>query len=116
MKLQQVKEILDATLYGEEGLLDEEVEAACGCDLMSDVLAFASERNLLLTGLINLQVIRTAEMLDMKGIIFVRGKKPTEEMMNLARNKQICLLSTNMPLYVACGKLYMMGLGGKGDY
>lgn len=114
MKLRQVKEILEAESFAKEELLDEDVSAACGCDLMSDVLAFASDQILLLTGLINLQVIRTAEMLDIKGIVFVRGKKPTEDMKQLADEKQICLLSTKQPLYIACGKLYSKGLGEKG--
>lgn len=114
MKLRQVKKILEAESFAKEELLDEDVSAACGCDLMSDVLAFASDQILLLTGLINLQVIRTAEMLDIKGIVFVRGKKPTEDMKQLADEKQICLLSTKQPLYIACGKLYSKGLGEKG--
>lgn len=114
MKLKQVQEILEAQSYTEEALLEEEILAACGCDLMSDVLAFASDHILLLTGLVNLQVIRTAEMLDIKGIVFVRGKVPTEDMQHLAKEKQICLLSTNQPLYIACGKLYSKGLGEKG--
>lgn len=115
MKLRQVKEILEAEIYTNEELLEDDVSAACGCDLMSDVLAFASDHILLLTGLINLQVIRTAEMLDIKGIVFVRGKLPTEDMKQLADEKQICLLSTKQPLYVACGKLYSKGLGEKGE-
>ncbi len=105
MKLKQVQEILEAQSYTEEVLLEEEILAACGC---------ASDHILLLTGLVNLQVIRTAEMLDIKGIVFVRGKVPTEDMQHLAKEKQICLLSTNQPLYIACGKLYSKGLGEKG--
>lgn len=114
MKLKQVQKILEAQSHTGEALLEEEISAACGCDLMSDVLAFASDHILLLTGLVNLQVIRTAEMLDIKGIVFVRGKVPTEDMKKLAEEKQICLLSTNQPLYIACGKLYSKGLGEKG--
>ena len=115
MKIREIKEILGATIWVGEEYLDQCLHAACGCDLISDVLAFAKEKVLLLTGLINPQVIRTAEMLDIRAIVFVRGKAPTEEMIELARQKHITLLSTNEPLYIACGKLYEKGLGGGGE-
>lgn len=115
MKIREIKEILDAKVWVGEEHLDKTVHAACGCDLMSDVLAFAKEKVLLLTGLINPQVIRTAEMLDIKAIVFVRGKCPTEDMIELAKQKHITLLSTQNPLYIACGKLYEKGLGGGGE-
>ena len=83
--------------------------------IFCDILAFAKEKVLLLTGLINPQVIRTAEMLDIKAIVFVRGKFPSEDMIELAKEKQITLLSTNDHLYTACGKLYEKGLGGGGE-
>ena len=112
MQLGQVQQILGATIWTGEALLEAEVYSACGCDLMSDVLAFAKEKIILLTGLINLQVIRTAEMLDIKAIVFVRGKKPSQDMINLAKERDIVLFSTNMPLYPACGLLYEAGLRG----
>lgn len=115
MQLKKVKEVLDAKLWIGEEQLTSEVYTACGCDLMSDVLAFAKEKVLLLTGLVNLQVIRTAEMLDIKAIVFVRGKSPTEDMIELAREKGMTIFSTEEPLYMACGKLYEAGLRGKGD-
>lgn len=111
MKLQQVKNILEAHIWEGEHRMDKEVYTACGCDLMSDVLAFAKEKVLLLTGLVNPQVIRTAEMLDIKSVVFVRGKKPTEDMLNMAKQKGMTLMSTDYPLYIACGKLYSEGLG-----
>ena len=83
--------------------------------MLSDVFAFAKENVLLLTGLVNPQVIRTAEMLDIKAIVFVRGKQPTDEMITLAKNKKMIVLSTDDPLYIACGKLYSMGLTNEGD-
>ncbi|MGL5674803.1 MAG: DRTGG domain-containing protein [Cellulosilyticaceae bacterium] len=110
MKLQEVKTLLNAQVWAGEERLEKEVFAACGCDLMSDVLAFAKEKVLLLTGLVNPQVIRTAEMLDIKAIVFVRGKKPSEEMIAMAKEKQMIILSTESPLYTACGKLYHSGL------
>lgn len=115
MKIQEVKDILEAKVWVGEDRLEREVHAACGCDLMSDVLAFAKEKVLLLTGLINPQVIRTAEMLDIKAIVFVRGKDPTEDMIKMATEKNMILLSTNHPLYVACGQLYIKGLTNGGD-
>ena len=79
---------------------------------MSDVLAFVKEQTLLLTGLINSQVIRTAEMMDIKAICFVRGKNPPSEVVELANEKEIVLLTTGMSLYNACGILYAGGVGG----
>lgn len=115
MKIQQVKDILEARLWVGEEEAAQEIHAACGCDLMSDVLAFAKEKVLLLTGLINPQVIRTAEMLDIKAIVFVRGKAPSDEMVKMAEQKGMVLLSTHLPLYLACGKLYEQGLTNGGD-
>jgi hypothetical protein len=85
---------------------------ACGCDLMSDVLAFIKEEALLLTGLTNLQVVRTAEMANIKALVFVRGKKPDRETIALARAQNIPLLVTHLPMYEACGRLYRHGLPG----
>lgn len=115
MRIQEVKDILEAKIWVGEDRIAKEVHAACGCDLMSDVLAFAKEKVLLLTGLINPQVIRTAEMLDIKAIVFVRGKEPTEDMIKMAAQKNMVLLSTKYPLYMACGQLYINGLTNGGD-
>lgn len=110
MKLKEVKEILSAQVLCGDGKLETEVFAACGCDLMSDVLAFVKDQALLLTGLMNSQVVRTAEMMDMKAIVFVRGKKPSDEILSLAAESGIVVLSTELPLYLSCGKLYSSGL------
>ena len=110
MKLSQVKEILKATILTGEEFIEKEVNSACGCDLMSDVLAFVKDRALLLTGLINPQVIRTAEMMDIEAIIFVRGKEPDDSIIGMAKMKDIVLMSTEYPLYTACGMLYSEGL------
>jgi serine kinase of HPr protein (carbohydrate metabolism regulator) len=77
---------------------------------MSDVLAYVKDQAVLLTGLINSQVIRTAMMMDMVCIVFVRSKEPTEEMLSLARDNGIVILSTDKRLYEACGILYSNGL------
>ncbi len=110
MKITEVKEILNAEIVCGEELIDEEVFSACGCDLMSDVLAFVKNQGLLLTGLNNPQVVRTAFMMDMKAIVFVRGKNPDDEVVQLAKLKDIILLKTDERLYAACGKLYNAGL------
>lgn len=110
MELNKVKEILEAKILCGEDKMNTEVKAACGCDLMSDVLAFVKDQALLLTGLMNSQVVRTAEMMDMKAIVFVRGKTPSEEILELAQDAGIVVLSTELPLYLSCGKLYSNGL------
>ncbi|MFI5358996.1 MAG: hypothetical protein ACHQYO_02995 [Halanaerobiales bacterium] len=92
---------------------DYEIETACGCDLMSDVLAFSQEKTLLLTGLTNPQVIRTAEMTDIRFIIFVRGKRPQEETIALAREKGINLYMSPKPMFECCGLLYKAGLNSE---
>ena len=112
MKLSVVKEALNAKVVACDNLLDEEVMSACGSDLMSDVLAFVKNQGLLLTGLINPQVVRTAEMMDIKAIVFVRGKTPDDEIINLATKIGMVILTTELPLYSACGKLYSLGLVG----
>ena len=93
--------------------LEAEIHSACGSDMMSDVLAYVKDQSLLMTGLINSQVIRTAEMMDIKAVCFVRGKRPTEDIIALAKKKDITVLTTNSTLFVSCGKLYEKGLKGR---
>ena len=112
MKISKIMELLDAEVLCGEDMIDDEVHSACGSDMMSDVLAFVKEQAVLLTGLLNLQVVRTAEMMDMKCIVFVRGKRPTAEVIELARESGIAMLATDERMYVACGKLYENGLRG----
>jgi len=107
-----VKEILNSKVLTGEDMLDKEVLSACGSDLMSDVLAFVKEHTILLTGLTNPHVIRTAEMLDVSAIVFVRGKIPQEEIIEMAIERGIVILTTDYTLYEACGKLYQHGLPG----
>lgn len=118
MQLCEIKNILNAEVLSgetETELSAKEIHTACGCDLMSDVLAFVKDQSLLLTGLINAQVIRTAEMMDIVAVCFVRGKVPPKEVVELASQKDITVLSTKEPLYLACGKLYNSGLKGNGN-
>ena len=113
MTVTDVVSILDARIiYGNTALLNQEVHNACGSDMMSDVLAFVKEQSVLLTGLVNPQVIRTAEMMDMLCIVFVRGKEPTPEMIKLAEERGIVLLSSPIRMFTACGLLYENGLKG----
>ena len=114
MKISTIKELLGAEVLCCEENIGRHVYSACGCDLMSDVLAFVKDRAILLTGLMNPQVIRTAEMMDMDCVVFVRGKKPTKEMIDLAADSGMAILATDMRLYEACGKLYVNGLVGNG--
>lgn len=112
MKINEMKDLLDADVLCCEENLNREVYSACGCDLMSDVLAYVKDQAVLLTGLINPQVIRTAVMMDMVCIVFVRSKTPTEEMLTLARDNGIVIMCTDKRLYEACGIIYSNGLAG----
>ncbi len=112
MKISKMQELLDARVLCCEENIEKHVYSACGCDLMSDVLAYVKDQAVLLTGLVNSQVIRTAVMMDMLCIVFVRSKEPTEEMIKLARDSGIVILTTDKRLYEACGLLYANGLVG----
>ena len=115
MKISEIKSILNAELICGEEYLDNEVFTACGSDMMSDVLAYVKEQAVLLSGLVNPQVVRTAEMMDMKCIVFVRGKHPDMDMIDLAVERDIVLLGTSLEMFTACGLLYKNGLkGGSG--
>jgi predicted transcriptional regulator len=112
MKISTIREILDAEVVCGEEYLDHEVHSACGSDMMSDVLAYVKDQAVLLTGLCNPQVIRTAEMMDMRCVVFVRSKCPTDEMIRLARESDLVVLKTKKRMYEACGLLYSHGLVG----
>lgn len=112
MKLREVKEILDAEVLVGEEMLDMEVKTAFGADLMSDVLAFAKSGSLLLTGLTNDQVVRTADIIEIAAIIMVRGKKPTPEAIKLAEELKIPILATKYILFDTAGLLYTKGIVG----
>jgi predicted transcriptional regulator len=110
--LREVKEILGADLIVGNDKLDLDVKTAFGADLMSDVLAYAKAGSLLLTGLTNPQVIRTANVLDIAAIIIVRGKKPPVETISLAEEMHIPILSTKYILFETAGRLYQKGIVG----
>ena len=113
MKISQISELLNAEVLCCEDLLDSEVCSACGSDMMSDVLAFVKNQAVLLTGLVNPQVIRTAEMMDMHCVVFVRGKEPSDEMLSLAKDCEIVVMTTSLRMFEACGKLYTHGLSSQ---
>ena len=113
MKIKTIVSLLNAKVHtGNEELLETEVRTACGSDMMSDVLAFVKDQAVLLSGLINTQVIRTADMMDMRCIVFVRSKQPSADMIQLAEESGIVLMSTAKRMYEACGILYSNGLTG----
>lgn len=112
MKVSEIKNILEAEVICGEEHLDRDVYTACGSDMMSDVLAYVKEQAVLLSGLMNPQVVRTAEMMDMQCIVFVRGKTPDESIVELAKDRDIVLLSTKYPMFASCGMLYEKGLRG----
>lgn len=112
MTLAEVMKVLDAQMICGEDMMDHEVATACASDMMSDVLAFSKENTLLLTGLTNPQVLRTADMMDIRCVVFVRGKQPNQEMIDMAREYDVAVLTTKKTLYLASGSLYRSGLMG----
>ena len=112
MKISTMQNLLEAKVLCCEKNAERSVYSACGCDLMSDVLAYVKDQAVLLTGLVNPQVIRTAVMMDMVCIVFVRSKIPSEEMLSLAKESGIVVMTTDKRLYEACGLLYSNGLIG----
>jgi len=104
--------VLNAKVLRGGDKLDTPVFTACCSDLMSDVLAFVDEKTVLITGLTNPHVIRTSEMLDLKCLVFVRGKIPTEDILDSAEEQGLVVITTKMTAFSACGLLYDMGLRG----
>ncbi len=112
VRLRDVQRILHAEVLWGEDLLDREVVAGFGCDLISDSLFFATSGTLLLTGLTHPQVVRAAELMEFCGVVFVRGKRPVDSVIELARERGIPLLLTGYLLFDSCGLLYEAGLRG----
>ena len=115
MTVAEAVKILEGQFFWGEDISDTEVASACGADLMSDVMAFVKDRVILLTGLVNPQVIRTAELLDIHSIIFVRGKAPSRDMIEMAEQAEIILAGTKLTMFLSCGKLYEAGLKSGGS-
>ncbi|MGQ9489489.1 MAG: DRTGG domain-containing protein [Anaerolineae bacterium] len=114
MKLSEALRIIEGRVISPDVDLETVVTTGGGADLMSDVLAFAQDGMLLMTGLTNPQVVRTAEMAGIAAIVFVRGKIPPPETIALARQKGIPLLSSRYTMFETCGRLYVAGLPAHG--
>ena len=112
MTLDEICKLLHATLLTTNHNFSCNVHSAFCSDMMSDVLAFAKDDSILITGLCNPQVMRTAEMMDLAGVIFIRGKRPDENMLRLAEEIGLCVMLTELPMFNTCGKLFCAGLNG----
>lgn len=110
MKLAEIINIIDGTVFNSNPNLNIDIKGGCGADLMSDVLASAQPNAILLTGLCNPQVVRTAQMADVQAIIFVRGKQPNKDTIQLAEQEQLPLISSPYGMFELCGRLYRAGL------
>lgn len=115
MKIREIVETLSGRILLENHTLEEELPRGGAADLMSDVLAFGSEGMVLMTGLTNPQVVRTAEMAGITVIVFVRDKTPPRETIELARDSGMTLITTGYTMYEACGRLYQAGLPSLGQ-
>lgn len=111
MTIKRIAEILKAEIILDSDTLDFEIESVCSSDLMSDLLHFSTKcKSLLITGLTNSQVIRTADIADIKAIVFVLDKRPDKDTVALAKEKKITLMVSPFSRFTACGKLYSEGL------
>jgi len=108
--ISDIATLLDADFCCGKELAEKEIQTGCAYDMMSDVLAYGKDHAVLLTGLVNPQVIRTAEMMDIFCIVFVMGKQPTTEMIELAAERSLIILRTERSMFSACGILYMAGV------
>ncbi len=112
MTLAEIRDALDAEVLCGEDRLGLDIRSACGSDLMSDVLTCTRPRWLLLTALVNPQVVRTAEMAELAAVCFVRGKEPEQKTVSLAAEKGIPLLRTGLCMFDSCVRLHDRGLLG----
>lgn len=112
MTIRDMVDVLHARVLCGEEHMDRPAVTACCSDLMSDVLAFVNEKTVLITGLTNPHVMRTADMLDLKCLVFARGKIPTDDMLDQARDQGLVVMTTGVTAFTACGLLYEAGLRG----
>jgi len=110
MKVRDIVSELDGVLLTGEDLLDVDIQAACGADLMSDVMAFVKENVVLLTGLVNPQSIRTADLMDIQVVVYVRGKTVPKDMIAEAGRNGMAVIATKYSMFLACGRLYEAGI------
>jgi serine kinase of HPr protein (carbohydrate metabolism regulator) len=114
MKIKEIAEAINGQVVVEPAV-DVELNCAFAADLMSDILVFGKPQMLMITGLVNPQALRTAEMSDMPVIVFVRGKRPPESMLDLARNLGLGIILSPYTMYETAGRLYQAGLPGLGQ-
>jgi predicted transcriptional regulator len=112
MKIKDIAKVLNAEILTDFSSEGTDIQYGFASDLMSDVLAYANSESLLVTGLNNAQVIRTAEMMDMDTVLFVRGKKPCKEVLELARENSVTVLATEYTMFKTCGMLVLSGMRG----
>ncbi|GAB4493974.1 MAG: DRTGG domain-containing protein [Anaerolineales bacterium] len=110
MNVKELVKIVEGNVLNPQVSLNHELKGGCGADLMSDVLASVQPDAVLLTGLCNVQVVRTAQMADVRAIVFVRGKIPQAETINLATQEGIPLITSPFGMFELCGRLYQAGL------
>lgn len=110
MDVHELIQLINGQLINESADLSRKISGGCGADLMSDVLAYIQPEAVLLTGLCNPQVVRTAQMADVSAIVFVRGKNPPRETIELATQEGLALISSPYGMFELCGRLYQAGL------
>jgi predicted transcriptional regulator len=110
MNVDELLKIVSGKVLTPQVVLTREIKGGCGADLMSDVLASIQPDAVLLTGLCNIQVVRTAQMADVRAIVFVRGKIPAPEIVELAAKENILLITSPFGTFELCGRLYHAGL------
>lgn len=115
MTLENVREMLDASVLTKDHDPELTVESAFASDMMSNVLAYGTNKSILLTGLYNPQVLRTAEMMGMACVVFIGRRDPDPDVVALADDLEICLMRTNYSMFTACGLLYAAGLRGRSE-
>lgn len=110
MNLEELIQLVEGKLWNTSVDMSREIKGGCGADLMSDVLASIQPEAVLLTGLCNPQVVRTAQMADIAAVVLVRGKQPPQETVDLANREDVPLISTPFGMFELCGRLYQAGL------
>ena len=106
MKLKDILALLEGELFTPDADVEVDIPCAFGSDLISDILMCTKESTLLLTGLTNPQVIRLSDMIDLLGVVFVRGKRPPQDLIDMAIERELPLITTKMTMYKSAGLLY----------
>ncbi len=112
MKLSEIRDLLNCEILAGEDDLSFDVHAVVASDGMSEILAFAKSRELMITGLTNIQSIRTADIAGVAAVLYCRGKRPDKKVIDFARLKRIPVLTTKMVMFDICGVLFNKGLKG----